>query len=266
MRGVRLLYTVSVLGALAAPIVLAPSASAEESGGERQEKLPPLKVQVDKSKVDLERRRLEVRLSRKPSHVVIKVFGESGDSIGEEEHDFSSKDAGEPLVVRWKATSEPVARIEVWGYDKFGYHAGVRLVPWSFSIPDAKVNFATDSADIRPKEEPKLEATLGQIRAALKKYKDIGPITLYIAAHTDTVGTAEYNLRLSGRRARSIAAWFRRNGLRIPIAYDGLGETALLVRTADEVDEAQNRRVDYFLSVDEPRLKTSGRVPAWKKL
>ena len=52
------------------------------------------------------------------------------------------------------------------------------------------------------------------------------------------------------------------NGLKNPIAYEGLGETAPVVKTADEVDEARNRRVDYILSLEPPRLQ-SGEV-AWK--
>jgi len=90
-------------------------------------------------------------------------------------------------------------------------------------------------------------------------------VTLYILAHTDTVGTAEYNLRLSTRRAQAIARWFRQNGLRIPMAYDGVGESMPKVKTADEVDEPRNRRVDYMLGVEPPRFKHSGATPSWKR-
>jgi len=71
---------------------------------------------------------------------------------------------------------------------------------------------------------------------------------------------------LSRERARSIASWFRKRGARIPIAYEGYGETALAVSTADGVDEPRNRRVDYILSLDEPTMKTTGFRPAWKRV
>jgi outer membrane protein OmpA-like peptidoglycan-associated protein len=104
------------------------------------------------------------------------------------------------------------------------------------------------------------------IRTAFEKYQAIGPIRLFVAAHTDTRGSKEHNRALSLRRARAIAEWFRQNGLRLPIAYQGFGEQALKVVTADEVDEIQNRRVDYMLSIDPPRFKVSGTVLDWQTL
>jgi outer membrane protein OmpA-like peptidoglycan-associated protein len=99
----------------------------------------------------------------------------------------------------------------------------------------------------------------------LPRAKQLGTITLYVVAHTDTVGTAEYNLDLSMRRAQSLARWFRSHGVSIPIAYTGVGEGALAVKTADEVDEPRNRRADYMLGVEAPRFKSSGITPAWKR-
>jgi outer membrane protein OmpA-like peptidoglycan-associated protein len=72
--------------------------------------------------------------------------------------------------------------------------------------------------------------------------------------HTDTVGTADHNLTLSRRRARSISAWFKGHGLKLPIAFEGMGETSPLVKSGDEVDEPRNRRVDYIVALDPPSL------------
>jgi outer membrane protein OmpA-like peptidoglycan-associated protein len=88
-------------------------------------------------------------------------------------------------------------------------------------------------------------------------------VRLYIAGHTDTVGDAGYNLRLSRLRAQAIARWFRQRGLRIPIGWEGFGESAPLIATADNVDEPRNRRVDYILSVDEPVFNVLGFRPSW---
>jgi outer membrane protein OmpA-like peptidoglycan-associated protein len=229
--------------------------------------LPPLKLDVDRSKVDLEGHRLEVTMSREAKSVRIKVLGESGATIAEQEHDFSGAPAGKALVVTWNPSSdEKVARIEVYGYDVHGYYAGVAITPWSVSIPHQEVNFETDSAVIGESEKAKLEASYEQVKSALTKYKDIGSISLFIAGHTDTVGSAEHNLELSRRRARSIAAWFRKRGLVIPIFFEGFGEGVLAVKTKDEVDEPRNRRADYILSIEAPRFKSSGSTPAWKKI
>ncbi|MET0410467.1 MAG: OmpA family protein, partial [Polyangiaceae bacterium] len=98
------------------------------------------------------------------------------------------------------------------------------------------------------------------------KHGSLGTIRLFIAGHTDTVGSREHNLALSSKRARAIAAWFRKSGLSLPIAYQGFGEQALKVVTADEVDKLDNRRVDYVLGLEPPRFKVSGKVPSWSAL
>jgi outer membrane protein OmpA-like peptidoglycan-associated protein len=254
-----------ILGAMlvagsAAGVLATHAAGAEEN-------LPPLQVSIDKSKVDVDGRRLEVKMNRPASHVTIKVFGNTGEVLADETHDFAGKAAGATLVVTWHPSSaEPVARIDVFGHDQHGYYSGVRIVPWSISIPHEEVNFETNQAAILPSEEPKLADSLRKINDAVKEHSELGTIRLFVAGHTDTRGSGEHNLDLSRRRARAIGAWFARRGLKIPIAYEGFGETALLVKTADEVDEPKNRRVDYVLSVEEPRFKTSGRAPSWKGL
>jgi outer membrane protein OmpA-like peptidoglycan-associated protein len=230
---------------------------------------PPLRILVDKSKVDLKQHRLEVKLSRQAGKISLVVTGESGATLAEEEQDFSGRAAGTPLVVTWTPSSdEAVARIELRATDAFGFYAGVALSPWFVAIPHEDVIFKTDSAEIDEAERPKLDAAFAKLGEILAKDKDKEhrAITLFIAGHTDTVGKDSYNLKLSQARARAIATWFRKSGVRIPIAYEGFGETALAVKTADQVDEPRNRRVDYILSDDEPAMKTTGFKPAWKRI
>jgi outer membrane protein OmpA-like peptidoglycan-associated protein len=195
--------------------------------------------------------------------VQIQVFGAQGGApVAEAEQDVSDHTPGQPLIVSWPATDDgtPAARIDVKVYDAEGAFTGVRLLPWSVNIPHEEVNFATDSATVTPEEAPKLEKSLALIEEALAKNRALGPIRLFIAGHTDTVGNAAYNVKLSQRRAQAIGAWFRRRGLRIPIAFEGFGESSLLVATPDSTDEARNRRVDYILAIEEPPLRGA----SWK--
>lgn len=232
-----------------------------------EEKLPPLEVIVDKQKVDLENGRLEVKLSRPAARVTLKVLGQSGAVVAQVDQAFSGTAAGAPLVVMWTVKSgDPVARIEVYGYDTQGYYKGVAITPWSFQVPHQEVIFETNSAVIRKSEEQKLKNSMSTMRGLIKRHASLGAITLYVAAHTDTVGTGDYNRKLSTRRAQAIARWFRRHGLKIPIAFDGLGETVLKVATKDEVAESRNRRVDYSLALEPPRFKNSGVSPRWRGL
>jgi len=257
---------------LAAALFVPAAALAEDmpqkvSQPRSEQKLPPLQVQVDKSKVDLKAHRLELVMSRQASKVTIKVQGDSGAILADESHDFSGRAPGVPLVVCWSPSSdEPVAKIEVFGWDAYGYYAGVAIVPWSVAIPHEEVNFRTNSAQIDASEKGKLEKSYELVTEALEKHKNLGQVVLFIVGHTDTVGTDEHNFRLSLARAQSIARWFRGRGLTIPVAYEGVGETALLVKTADDVDEPRNRRADYILAVDEPALKTTGFRPVWKRV
>lgn len=225
-------------------------------------------MSIDKSKVDLVNHRLELRMSQPPAAVTIKVFAESGDVLADERHDFTGQAAGSALVVTWTPSSDArPARIELQAHDVAGGFAGVAILAWSVNIPHEEVVFATDSSEIAETERPKLEASLKLINAALATHKDeFGRPTLFIAGHTDTVGSNAYNLKLSQARAQSIGRWFKSRGLRIPIAYEGFGETALAVQTADNTDEPRNRRADYILAAEEPALKAVGFRPSWKRI
>jgi iron complex outermembrane receptor protein len=65
-----------------------------------------------------------------------------------------------------------------------------------------------------------------------------------VTGHTDTVGSDAYNMRLSRRRAESVAAELQARGIpSSEIAIFAKGKKDLLVPTADGVREPQNRRV-----------------------
>ena len=66
-----------------------------------------------------------------------------------------------------------------------------------------------------------------------------------VAGHTDTVGSAQYNLGLSQRRANTVAAELVRLGVpREAISTAGYGFSRPLVPTGPNVREPQNRRVE----------------------
>jgi outer membrane receptor protein involved in Fe transport len=70
-----------------------------------------------------------------------------------------------------------------------------------------------------------------------------------VTGHTDTVGSDAYNLRLSRRRAESVAAELEKQGIPAgEIAIFAKGKRDLLVPTKDGVREPQNRRVQIVYS------------------
>jgi outer membrane protein OmpA-like peptidoglycan-associated protein len=77
--------------------------------------------------------------------------------------------------------------------------------------------------------------------------KNAGPAhvtQLTVTGHTDTVGSDAYNMRLSRRRAESVAAELEKDGIASSeIQIVAKGKRDLLVPTKDGVKEPQNRRV-----------------------
>lgn len=88
------------------------------------------------------------------------------------------------------------------------------------------------------------QAVVAEAAAAAKQ---MGTATILVTGHTDTVGGNAYNNRLSQRRADVVRGELERLGVKSKIIATGKGETELLVQTADNVKEPQNRRATIDL-------------------
>lgn len=115
-------------------------------------------------------------------------------------------------------------------------------------LEKSTVFFDLDKAALRPefvKDLNKLVRSLGRFKSA----------TLYIGAHADAQGTREYNKRLSDRRAATIVAFFRENGIQASrIEAFGFGEELILNTCSDGVEctdaqHSQNRRAEIKVQV-----------------
>ena len=86
------------------------------------------------------------------------------------------------------------------------------------------------------------------IASAAEDYKKGSYVRLVVTGHTDTMGTAKYNQKLSDRRAAAVKAEFDRLGVPADaVTAAGSGKSSLMVPTADQVREAQNRRAEIVL-------------------
>ncbi len=86
------------------------------------------------------------------------------------------------------------------------------------------------------------------IREAATASTHVQYTQIIVNGYTDTSGTFRYNMGLSVRRARAVAAELVRDG--VPenvISIHGYGETHLLVPTGPGVREPQNRRVEIII-------------------
>lgn len=226
------------------------------------------RVEIDKSHA-LDEHWMGIKMSRAPGKVRLTVLTEEGQIIADVERDFTGHSAGESLVVRWEQEKDqPIGEIHLHMEDRDEHFIEQQYSAWYVPIPHEEVNFRTDSSEIDASEVPKLDAAFTKVQEVLAKDKarDHKNLTLYIAGHTDTVGSTSYNFKLSQARAQSLARWFRQKGVRIPIAYEGFGEVALLVATPDQTDEPRNRRADYILADDPPQLRAESFKPAWKRV
>ncbi|MDB4971312.1 MAG: OmpA family protein [Myxococcales bacterium] len=228
-----------------------------------------MKIGYTREHLDLDAHTLEFTLSRGAGHAELRVIGDDGKELATATADYKGERAGSWLPIRWTPTRPGnVLALELRATSTDGAKAGVRLVPWSVKIPHDEVVFETGKSEIRPSEEAKLDAGYKKIVDAVADVRKADanlPVKLFVAGHTDTVGSAADNRKLSLARARAIAAWYHERGLPLPIAFAGFGEDALRVKTPDETDNAANRRADYIVGVEEP-LIARGVHASWMKL
>ncbi len=102
---------------------------------------------------------------------------------------------------------------------------------------DFMVYFDTNSATLTP-------AAQAIVQRAAAAVQQVPMTRITVTGHTDTVGTARYNQRLSDRRAAAVRKALIGQGVPADeITTSGVGELQLAVPTAQGVNEPRNRRV-----------------------
>lgn len=230
------------------------------------ELLGPLKLALASDALDLAARKLRFTLSRPAGRAKLAVLMDTGKKAFDGEVPFQGQAAGTPLEVTWPAQEGRVMRISLQAYDTSEFYTGVDLYPWQVDIPHEEVNFASGSAEVPAGERGKLDHSQGLIADAVTRYSRFAALRLYVLGHTDTVGPTADNRELSLQRARSIAAYLRKRGVRLPIFYEGFGEQSPRVATPDETAEPRNRRAEYIIAVEDPALTNAPFTPQWRKL
>src|SRR5262249_28123338 len=181
------------------------------------------------------------------AEATLSAIGEDGTEIGTGAASYD-KPSTDWQSITWKQPADTrvmILKLRVEAAD--GVATNLELIPWSVVVEHEDVNFATDQSTIEPGERDKLDASLDKIAAIIKRSEKLMKLKLYIAGHTDTVGSDAKNRKLSLHRARAIGASFRSKKLAIPIAFAGFGEQVLKVQTPQDTDERANRRADYVL-------------------
>ena len=98
--------------------------------------------------------------------------------------------------------------------------------------------FITGTDELTPESKGELQSVLGAL-------KDRPAPDVLVIGHTDTMGELTTNDRLSAQRAETVKGFLIQIGIPAErITTAGRGEREPVVRTADEVDEPRNRRVE----------------------
>ena len=109
------------------------------------------------------------------------------------------------------------------------------------SAPSFMVFFDWDKSNLNA-------ASLETIAKAAAAYRAKGGAQINATGHADTSGPDTYNMALSLRRANAVKDALIRDGVpERDISVVGRGESQPLVKTADGVREAQNRRVEIVI-------------------
>ncbi|MGJ8670482.1 MAG: OmpA family protein [Oceanococcus sp.] len=103
------------------------------------------------------------------------------------------------------------------------------------------VHFEFDKAILMPDSKQ----LLNKVAASLKDQPDLG---IKVAGHTDSMGSDEYNLKLSDRRAAAVRAYLVSQGVAgESISSIGYGESQPVSENVTEDGRASNRRVEIHL-------------------
>ena len=101
--------------------------------------------------------------------------------------------------------------------------------------------FDTDSSEIKPA----FHTTMDKVAEVLVRY---GKTTLTVAGHTDNVGSAAYNQKLSERRALSVARYLEARKVNpVRLSTVGKGESVPIESNASEAGRRANRRVEIYV-------------------
>ena len=104
------------------------------------------------------------------------------------------------------------------------------------------ITFKTNSADL----DPSFYKVLSSVNVVVKKYNQT---VVEVAGHTDNTGSADYNQKLSERRANAVAQYLESQGLASNrVVTVGAGATRPVANNSTPEGRQANRRVELTLT------------------
>ena len=120
---------------------------------------------------------------------------------------------------------------------------GTKIRP-RISLPS--VQFEFDSAQLTDRGMAQLDEV-----AFVLNSKGLENINVLIEGHTDTLGSSQYNYRLSLARAEAVRIYLLNLGIKANrMRPRGLGESVPIIPAGDKQQQAQNRRVVFVQEIE----------------
>lgn len=103
------------------------------------------------------------------------------------------------------------------------------------------ITFESNSAELR-------KSSFSELNRVIELMHQNSSLVIEIAAHTDDIGTDDYNLKLSQRRAKSVATYLKAKGIvNKRFEAKGFGKSKPLTHNENEEGRSMNRRVELII-------------------
>ena len=103
------------------------------------------------------------------------------------------------------------------------------------------------------------QSELSDLATILNKYDDTN---ILLEGHTDSTGSEDHNLKLSERRAQSVADYIKTQNVNpARLAITGYGEAQPIADNETAEGRAKNRRVEVAIYANEKLKKKDDQVP-----
>lgn len=169
---------------------------------------------------------------------------------------------------------EPVADVRCWDGSMVFNSSECPVQPQTYTCWDGSLVYDLSTCPVETRSRETVASLCGsqyrqeiiyyefdrgasaETRNTINRILDIGQFcnvdNIRVVGHTDSSGSAAYNLALSKRRAKDARDELVRQGVRGEvITSEGKGETELFVQTGDGVKEQLNRRTEVLISLSE---------------
>jgi outer membrane protein OmpA-like peptidoglycan-associated protein len=92
------------------------------------------------------------------------------------------------------------------------------------------------------------DASKEKLPQILKDIQERMPCDVNVIGHADTMGSKDYNVKLSLERANSVKDWIISQSVDLlNMKVESYGESDLLIQTGENVSEEKNRRVELLI-------------------